>query len=36
MLVVSKGSPLPVTLTAVCWALELDCAIPNCTFKASD
>jgi len=36
MLVVPKGSPLPVTLTAVCSASELDCAIPNCTLKASE
>lgn len=36
MLVVPKGSPLPVTLTSVCSASELDCAIPNCTLKASE
>lgn len=36
MMVVPKGSPLPVTLTAVCSASELDCAIPNCTLKASE
>jgi group II intron reverse transcriptase/maturase len=35
MLVVPKGAPLPITLTAVCSASELDCAIPNCTLKAS-
>jgi hypothetical protein len=27
---------LPITLTAVCSASELDCAIPNCTLKASE
>jgi retron-type reverse transcriptase len=36
MLVVPKGVPLPITLTAVCSASELDCAIPNCTLKASE
>lgn len=36
MLVVPKGSPLPITLTAVCSASELYCAIPNCTIKASE
>jgi group II intron reverse transcriptase/maturase len=36
MLVVVKGSPLPITLTAVSSASELDCAIPNCTLKASE
>lgn len=36
IMVVPKGSPLPVTLTAVCSASELNCAIPNCTLKASE
>lgn len=36
MLVVPRGVPLPITLTAVCSASELDCAIPNCTLKASE
>lgn len=36
MLVIPKGSPLPITLTAVCSASELDCAVPNCTLKASE
>ena len=36
MLVVPKGVPLPITLTAVCSASELDCAVPNCTLKASE
>ena len=36
MLVVPKGTPLPITLTAVCSASELDCAVPNCTLKASE
>jgi retron-type reverse transcriptase len=36
MLVVPKGVPLPITLSAVCSASELDCAIPNCTLKASE
>jgi hypothetical protein len=36
MLVVPKGTPLPITLTAVCSVSELDCAIPNCTLKASE
>jgi len=34
MLVIPEGVPLPVTLTAVCSAKELDCAVPNCTLKA--
>jgi hypothetical protein len=36
MLVIPKGSPIPATLTAVCSASELDCAVPNCTSKASE
>jgi hypothetical protein len=36
MMVVPQGVPLPVTLNAVCSASELDCAIPNCTLKASE
>jgi hypothetical protein len=35
MLVTPKGSPLPITLSAICSASELDCAIPNCTKKAA-
>jgi len=35
MLVNIVGSPIPITLTAVCSAKELDCAIPNCTIKSS-
>jgi len=34
MLVNPKGVPLPITLTAICSASELDCVIPNCTLKA--
>lgn len=30
-----QGPPLPITLTAVCSASELDCSVPNCTLKAS-
>ena len=36
MLVVPQGVPLPITLNAVCSASDLDCAIPNCTLKASE
>ena len=36
MLVIPKGAPLPITLTAVCSASELNCAVPNCTIKASE
>lgn len=35
MLVIPRGVPLPITLTAVYSASELDCAIPGCTLKAS-
>lgn len=34
MLVIPKGNSLPITLTAVCSASELNCAVPNCTLKA--
>jgi hypothetical protein len=34
MLAVPKGVSLPITLTTICSASELDCAIPNCTLKA--
>ena len=36
MLVIPRGVSLPVTLAAVCSASELDCAVPNCTLKASE
>jgi hypothetical protein len=36
IMVVPQGVPLPVTLSAVCSASELNCAIPNCTLKASE
>jgi hypothetical protein len=36
MLVIPKEVSLPITLTAVVSASELDCAIPNCTLKASE
>lgn len=31
-----QGSPLPITLGAICSASELDCAIPNCPNKAKE
>lgn len=31
-----EGIPIPTTLTAIASASELDCAIPNCTLKASE
>lgn len=36
MLVRPAGIPIPVTLTAVCSAKELNCCIPNCTLKADE
>lgn len=35
MLAIPKGAPLPITLNVVCSASELNCAVPNCTLKAS-
>lgn len=34
MLAIPKGIPLPISLSAVCSAKELKCAIPNCTLQA--
>lgn len=34
-LAIPTGVPIPTTLTAICSANELNCAIPNCTLKAS-
>lgn len=31
-----QGSPIPITLGAICSASELDCAIPNCPNKAAE
>jgi len=36
MMAIPKGTSLPITLAAVCSASELDCAVPNCTLKASE
>lgn len=36
MMVKVDGVPIPTTLTAVASASELDCAVPNCTLKASE
>jgi len=36
MLVNVEGAPIPTTLTAIASASELDCAIPNCTLRASE
>lgn len=36
MLVRPVGIPIPVTLTAVCSAKELNCCVPNCTLLADE
>jgi len=36
MLINPKGVPLPITLSAIISASELNCAIPNCTLKATE
>lgn len=34
MLAIPKGISIPISLTAICSAKELKCAIPNCTLQA--
>ena len=34
MLAIPKGVSIPISLTAICSAKELKCAIPNCTLQA--
>jgi hypothetical protein len=36
MMIKVDGVPIPTTLTTVASANELDCAVPNCTLKASE